>query len=71
MISSSQLKNNLAKDGIQLTDEECSSVREFLIIMATIELDCFRDSQKSQHPEAGSVVRLQDISSENDLKAAA
>jgi hypothetical protein len=71
MISSSQLKNNLAKDRIQLTDEECSSVREFLIKMATIELDCFRDSQKPQHPEAGSVVRLQDISSENDLKAAA
>jgi hypothetical protein len=71
MISSTQLKYNLAKDGILLTDEESISVREFLIKMASIEVGVYRESKKSQPPQAGGMVRLPDISSADDLKAAA
>ena len=47
MISNTELKKQMKKDGLNLDDNQLNSIRTFLVQMATIEYNQYRE-QKSK-----------------------
>jgi hypothetical protein len=48
MISNTELKRQLKKDGLNLDDNQLNSIRTFLVQMATIEYNQYRELQNCQ-----------------------
>ena len=65
MITNNQLKKNLGKDGLNLSEDECNNIRGLLVKLATIEYEFF--SSEKNNREAGRVVEMCVISNENDV----
>ena len=46
MISNTELRKQLKKDGLNLDDNELNSIRTFLVQMATIEYNQYRENKR-------------------------
>lgn len=53
MITNTELKKQLKKDGLNLDDNQLNSIRTFLVQMATIEYNQYRE-QKNKEPNCQS-----------------
>jgi hypothetical protein len=71
MISNTELKKHLKKDGMNLDDNQLNLIRTFLVQMATIEYNQYRE-QKSrvQNCQSNSIIELSHNSEELNLNIA-
>jgi hypothetical protein len=71
MISNTELRKQLKKDGLNLDDNQLNSIRTFLVQMATIEYNQYRE-QKSrvQNCQSNSIIELSQNSEELNLNIA-
>ena len=71
MISNTELRKQLKKDGLNLDDNQLNSIRTFLVQMATIEYNQYRE-QKSrvQNYQSNSIIELSHNSEELNLNIA-
>jgi len=71
MISNTELRKQLKKDGLNLDDNQLNSIRTFLVQMATIEYNQYRE-QKSriQNCQLNSIIELSHNSEELNLNIA-
>lgn len=59
MISNTELKKQLKKDGLNLDDNQLNSIRTFLVQMATIEYNQYRENKrKVQNCQSNSIIEL-------------
>lgn len=59
MITDKTIKASLAKDGINLTDDECRVIRGLLISLAQIEYESFLQNETESPPcRAGNAPEL-------------
>jgi hypothetical protein len=59
MISNTELKKQLKKDGLNLDDNQLNSIRTFLVKMATIEYNQYREQKsKVQNCQSNSIIEL-------------
>jgi hypothetical protein len=59
MISNAELKRQLKKDGLNLDDNQLNSIRTFLVQMATIEYNQYREQKsKVQNHQSNGIIEL-------------
>jgi hypothetical protein len=59
MISNTDLKKQLKKDGLNLDDHQLNSIRTFLVQLATIEYNLYREQKsKVQNCQSNSIIEL-------------
>lgn len=59
MISNTELKRQLKKDGLNLDDNQLNSIRTFLVQMATIEYNQYREQKsKVQNCQSNDIIEL-------------
>jgi len=59
MISNTELKKQLKKDGLNLDDNQLNSIRTFLVQMATIEYNLYREQKsKVQNCQSNGIIEL-------------
>ena len=59
MISNTELKKQLKKDGLSLDDYQLNSIRTFLVQMATIEYNLYREQKsKVQNCQSNTILEL-------------
>ncbi len=59
MISNTELKRQLKKDGLNLDDNQLNSIRTFLVQMATIEYNQYREQKsKVQNCQSSNIIEL-------------
>ena len=59
MISNTELKKQLKKDGLNLDDNQMNSIRTFLVQLATIEYNQYREQKsKVQNCQSNSIIEL-------------
>jgi hypothetical protein len=71
MISNTEFKKQLKKDGLNLDDNQLNSIRTFLVQMATIEYNHYRE-QKSivQNCQSNTIIELSQDKEELKLNIA-
>jgi hypothetical protein len=71
MISNTELKKQLKKDGLNLDDNQLNSIRTFLVQMATIEYNQYREQKsKVQNCQSNSIIELSHNANELNLNIA-
>ena len=71
MISNTELKKQLKKDGLNLDDNQLNSIRTFLVQMATIEYNLYREQKsKVQNCQSNTIIELRHNTEELNLKIA-
>lgn len=59
MISNTELKKLLKKDGLNLDENQLNSIRTFLVQMATIEYNQYREQKsKVQNCQSNTIIEL-------------
>ena len=59
MISNTELRKQLKKDGLNLDDNELNSIRTFLVQMATIEYNQYRENKREvQNCQSNGIIEL-------------
>jgi hypothetical protein len=59
MISNTELKRQLKKDGLNFDDNQLNSIRTFLVQMATIEYNQYREyKSKVQNCQSNSIIEI-------------
>ena len=59
MISNTELRKQMKKDGLNLDDNQLNSIRTFLVQMATIEYNQYREQKsKVQNCQSNSIIEL-------------
>ena len=59
MISNTELKKQLKKDGLNLDENQLNSIRTFLVQMATIEYNQYREQKsKVQNCQSSNIIEL-------------
>ena len=59
MISNTELKKQLKKDGLNLDDNQLNSIRTFLVQMATIEYNQYREQKsKVENCQLNTIIEL-------------
>jgi hypothetical protein len=59
MISNTELRKQLKKDGLNLDDNQLNSIRTFLVQLATIEYNQYREQKsKVQNCQSNSIIEL-------------
>ena len=71
MISNTELKKQLKKDGLNLDDNQLNSIGTFLVQMATIEYNLYREQKsKVQNCQSNTIIELSHKAEELYLKTA-
>jgi hypothetical protein len=71
MISNTELKKLLKKGGLNLDDNQLNSIRTFLIQMATIEYNQYRNQKsKVQNCQSNTIIELSHSAEEINLNIA-
>lgn len=71
MISNTELKKQLKKDGMNLDDNQLNSIRTFLVQMATIEYSHYREQKNNvQNCQTNKIIELNYESVELNLNIA-
>jgi hypothetical protein len=71
MISNTELKKQLKKDGMNLDDNQLNSIRTFLVQMATIEYSHYREQKSNiQNCQTNKIIELSHESVELNLNIA-
>ena len=71
MISNTELKKQLKKDGINLDDNQLNSIRSFLFQMATIEYSHYREKKSNiKNCQTNKIIELSHESVELNLNIA-
>jgi hypothetical protein len=71
MISNTELKKQLKKDGLDLDDNQLNSIRTFLVQMATIEYNLYREQKsKVQNCQSNTIIELSPNTEELNLNIA-
>lgn len=71
MISNTDLKKQLKKDGLNLDDHQLNSVRTFLVQLATIEYNQYREEKnKVQNCQSNPIFDLSHNTEELNLNIA-
>jgi ribosomal protein S13 len=71
MISNTELKKNLKKDGLNLDDNQLNSIRTFLVQMATIEYSLYREQKSNvKNCQTNKIIELSQESVELNLNIA-
>ena len=71
MISNTELKKQLKKDGMDLDDNQLNSIRTFLVQMATIEYSHYREQKSNvQNCQTNKIIELSHESVEFNLNIA-
>ena len=71
MISNTELKKQLKKDGLNLDDHQLNSIRTFLVQMATIEYNQYREQKsKVQNCQSSNIIELSQNTEELNLNIA-
>ena len=71
MISNTELKKQLKKDGINLDDNQLNLIRIFLVQMATIEYSYYREQKSNvQNCQTNKIIELSQESVELNLNIA-
>ena len=59
MISNTELRKQMKKDGLNLDDNQLNSIRTFLVQMATIEYNQYREQKsKVQNCQSSNIIEL-------------
>ena len=59
MISNTELRKQLKKDGLNLDDNQLNSIRTFFVQLATIEYNQYREQKsKVQNCQSNSIIEL-------------
>ena len=59
MISNTELRKQMKKDGLNLDDNQLNSIRTFLVQMATIEYNQYREQKsKVQNCKSSNIIEL-------------
>jgi hypothetical protein len=59
MISNTELRKQMKKDGLNLDDNQLNSIRTFLVQLATIEYNQYREQKsKVQNCQSNSIIEL-------------
>ncbi len=71
MISNTELRKQLKKDGLNLDDNQLNSIRTFLVQIATIEYNQYREQKsKVQNCQSNSIFELSKYPNQFYLKIA-
>jgi hypothetical protein len=71
MISNTDLKKRLKNDGLSLDDNQLNSIRTFLVQMATIEYNLYREQKSNiQNCQLNTIIELSHKAEELYLKTA-
>ena len=71
MISNTELRKQMKKDGLNLDDNQLNSIRTFLVQMATIEYNLYREHKsKVQNCQSNTIIELSHKAEELYLKTA-
>jgi hypothetical protein len=71
MISNTELKKQMKKDGLNLDDNQLNSIRTFLVQMATIEYNIYREQKSTaQNCQSNTIIELSHNTEELNLKIA-
>ena len=71
MISYTELKKQLKKDGLNLDDNQLNSIRTFLVQMATIEYNQYREQKnKVSNCQSNPIIELSHNTEELNLNIA-
>ena len=71
MISNTELKKQMKKDGLNLDDNQLNSIRTFLVQMATIEYNRYREQKSTaQNCQSNTIIELRHNTEELNLKIA-
>lgn len=71
MISNTELKKNLKKDGLNLEDNQLNSIRTFLFQMATIEYSHYKEQKSNiKNCQTNKIIELSHESVELNLNIA-
>jgi hypothetical protein len=71
MISNTELKKQMKKDGLNLDDNQLNIIRTFLVQMATIEYNQYREQKsKVQNCQSISIIELSKYPNQFNLKIA-
>jgi hypothetical protein len=71
MISNTELRKQMKKDGLNLDDNQLNSIRTFLVQLATIEYNQYREQKsKVQNCQSNSIIELSSNTEELNLKIA-
>ncbi|NBU81396.1 MAG: hypothetical protein EBS55_07095 [Flavobacteriaceae bacterium] len=71
MISNTELKKQLKKDGLNLDDNQLNSIRTFLVQMATIEYNQYREQKnKVSNCQSNPIIVLSNTTEELNLNIA-
>lgn len=71
MISNTDLKKQLKKDGLNLDDHQLNSFRTFLVQLATIEYNQYREEKnKVQNCQSNTIIDLSHNTEELNLNIA-
>jgi hypothetical protein len=71
MISNTELKKQLKKDGLNLDDNQLNSIRTFLVQMATIEYNQYRENKREvQNYKSNRIIQLSQYANKIYLKIA-
>ena len=59
MISNTELRKQMKKDGLNLDDNQLNSIRTFLVQLATIEYNQYREQKsKVQNCQSNGIIEL-------------
>jgi hypothetical protein len=71
MISNTELKKNLKKDGLNFDDNQLNSIRTFLFQMATVEYSHYREQKSNiKNCQTNKIIELSHESVELNLNIA-
>jgi len=71
MISNTELKKQMKKDGLNLDDNQLNSIRTFLVQMATIEYNLYKEQKSTaQNCQSNTIIELSHNTEELNLKIA-
>ena len=71
MISNTELRKQLKKDGFNLEDNQLNSIRTFLVQLATIEYNQYREQKsKVQNCQSNSIIELSHSTGQLNLNIA-
>ena len=71
MISNTELRKQMKKDGLNLDDNQLNSIRTFLVQMATIEYNQYREQKsKVQNCQSSNIIELSYNTEELNLNIA-
>ena len=71
MISNTELKKQMKKDGLNLDDNQLNSIRTFLVQLATIEYNQYREQKnKVSNCQSNPIIELSHNTEELNLSVA-